>query len=340
MFAERAAKRERRPKRARVMVEEEVPSAGQRCSSRTWRAAQPLQEFPFWWMSNVSVDTAAKRKVKAGGRKSVFDQELTNTNRKSLKNYRAGWDCSSARTSVFRSTYLSECPGSVIPDLHSQIGSILNWTGSGHTTPGRCPFLLEGFTCAVLMVVSFRYRKKWNAGLPAATLSSESFACSSLLMNKCICSSLLCRLFSKAQDDKIKRVNTFNIEIQSNTFGFLQLEKQEQVGYNHEPIWSRQTEFLPEEVDCLSAVSTFKVIQRRLILSRIQCVYIPGRTWFNRQKLIPAKTNHFSFLKESVLLLQDGVGLTKSEFKKTGIKVSFSSLDLLHIQPSHSNCNL
>lgn len=33
MFAERAAKRERRPKRARAMVEEEMPSAGQRCYS-------------------------------------------------------------------------------------------------------------------------------------------------------------------------------------------------------------------------------------------------------------------------------------------------------------------
>lgn len=30
MFAERAAKRERRPKRARAMVEDETPSAGQR----------------------------------------------------------------------------------------------------------------------------------------------------------------------------------------------------------------------------------------------------------------------------------------------------------------------
>uniref|UniRef100_H3C5B7 RNA helicase n=1 Tax=Tetraodon nigroviridis TaxID=99883 RepID=H3C5B7_TETNG len=59
MFAERAAKRERRPKRARAMVEEEMPSA-------------------------------ANRKVKSGGRKSVFDKELTSTNRKSLKNYRAG----------------------------------------------------------------------------------------------------------------------------------------------------------------------------------------------------------------------------------------------------------
>ncbi|TNM88347.1 hypothetical protein fugu_004601 [Takifugu bimaculatus] len=59
MFAERAAKRERRPKRARVMVEEETSAA-------------------------------ANHKVKAKGRKSVFDQELTNTNRKSLKNYRAG----------------------------------------------------------------------------------------------------------------------------------------------------------------------------------------------------------------------------------------------------------
>lgn len=41
-------------------------------------------------MENVSIYTAAKQKVKTGGKKSVFDQELTNTNRKSLKNYRAG----------------------------------------------------------------------------------------------------------------------------------------------------------------------------------------------------------------------------------------------------------
>lgn len=35
MFAERAAKRERRPKRARAMVEEETPSAGQRYYTKT-----------------------------------------------------------------------------------------------------------------------------------------------------------------------------------------------------------------------------------------------------------------------------------------------------------------
>uniref|UniRef100_UPI003AAE2C18 probable ATP-dependent RNA helicase DDX27 n=1 Tax=Centroberyx gerrardi TaxID=166262 RepID=UPI003AAE2C18 len=62
MFAERAAKRERRPKRARAMPEDEAPP------------------------------TAANQKGKAGktGRKSVFDKELTNTSSKALKQYRAG----------------------------------------------------------------------------------------------------------------------------------------------------------------------------------------------------------------------------------------------------------
>uniref|UniRef100_A0A3B5MFA7 RNA helicase n=1 Tax=Xiphophorus couchianus TaxID=32473 RepID=A0A3B5MFA7_9TELE len=55
MFAERAAKRDRRAKKARAMPEDEPPLKG---ASR--------------------------------GRKSVFDEELTNTSRKSLKNYRAG----------------------------------------------------------------------------------------------------------------------------------------------------------------------------------------------------------------------------------------------------------
>ncbi|XP_034387989.1 probable ATP-dependent RNA helicase DDX27 isoform X1 [Cyclopterus lumpus] len=59
MFAERAAKRERRPKRARAMPEEE--------------------EMPT---------KAANHK--AGGKKSVFDKELTNTSTKALKHYRAG----------------------------------------------------------------------------------------------------------------------------------------------------------------------------------------------------------------------------------------------------------
>ncbi|XP_075869385.1 putative ATP-dependent RNA helicase DDX27 isoform X2 [Nelusetta ayraudi] len=59
MFAERAAKRERRPKRARAMPEEEQPSK-------------------------------ANQKAAKGGKKSTFDKELTNTSRKSLKNYRAG----------------------------------------------------------------------------------------------------------------------------------------------------------------------------------------------------------------------------------------------------------
>ncbi|XP_028303556.1 putative ATP-dependent RNA helicase DDX27 [Gouania willdenowi] len=59
MFAERAAKRERRPKRARAMMEEEPAKANQKAG-------------------------------KGGKRKSVFDAELTNTNQKSLKLYRAG----------------------------------------------------------------------------------------------------------------------------------------------------------------------------------------------------------------------------------------------------------
>ncbi|XP_037535631.1 probable ATP-dependent RNA helicase DDX27 [Nematolebias whitei] len=60
MFAERAAKRERRPKRARAMPEDETPLK------------------------------AVSKKAAGGGRKSVFDKELTNTSRKSLKQYRAG----------------------------------------------------------------------------------------------------------------------------------------------------------------------------------------------------------------------------------------------------------
>lgn len=59
MFAERAAKRERRPKRARAMAEEATPPP-------------------------------AKQKGGKGGKKSVFDKELTNTSSKVLKQYRAG----------------------------------------------------------------------------------------------------------------------------------------------------------------------------------------------------------------------------------------------------------
>ncbi|KAM4741866.1 putative ATP-dependent RNA helicase DDX27 [Anableps anableps] len=60
MFAERAAKRERRAKRARAMPEDELPLK------------------------------AANQKAGSRSRKSVFDEELTNTSRKSLKHYRAG----------------------------------------------------------------------------------------------------------------------------------------------------------------------------------------------------------------------------------------------------------
>ncbi|XP_056220624.1 probable ATP-dependent RNA helicase DDX27 isoform X1 [Seriola aureovittata] len=60
MFAERAAKRERRPKRARAMPEEETQTK------------------------------AANQKARKGGKKSVFDKELTNTSSKALKHYRAG----------------------------------------------------------------------------------------------------------------------------------------------------------------------------------------------------------------------------------------------------------
>ncbi|XP_034442564.1 probable ATP-dependent RNA helicase DDX27 [Hippoglossus hippoglossus] len=59
MFAERAAKRERRPKRARAMAEDETP-------------------------------IKANQKPGKGGRKSAFDKELTNTSGKNLKHYRAG----------------------------------------------------------------------------------------------------------------------------------------------------------------------------------------------------------------------------------------------------------
>ncbi|XP_040890995.1 probable ATP-dependent RNA helicase DDX27 isoform X1 [Toxotes jaculatrix] len=65
MFAERAAKRERRPKRARAMPEDELPTKSQK-------------------------HDAANQKAGKGGRKSVFDKELTNTNSKALKHYRAG----------------------------------------------------------------------------------------------------------------------------------------------------------------------------------------------------------------------------------------------------------
>ncbi|KAK5913245.1 hypothetical protein CesoFtcFv8_003045 [Champsocephalus esox] len=61
MFAERAAKRDRRPKRARAMAEEEEPQR-----------------------------KATNQKGGKGGKKSVFDKELTNTSSKALKHYRAG----------------------------------------------------------------------------------------------------------------------------------------------------------------------------------------------------------------------------------------------------------
>lgn len=48
MFAERAAKRERRPKRARAMAEEETPSAGQKSEHKIIhppsKSAAPIKE--------------------------------------------------------------------------------------------------------------------------------------------------------------------------------------------------------------------------------------------------------------------------------------------------------
>ncbi|XP_071192812.1 probable ATP-dependent RNA helicase DDX27 [Salvelinus alpinus] len=60
MYAERAAKRDRKPKRARAMPEDE-----------------PVQK-------------GAKQKADKPAKKSVFDKELTNTSKKALKQYRAG----------------------------------------------------------------------------------------------------------------------------------------------------------------------------------------------------------------------------------------------------------
>lgn len=91
MFAERAAKRERRTKRARAMPEDEPPQKGQKRDevlqkhtatlTRTCRTIDPAELFLF---------AAAKQKAGKRGKKSVFDEELTNTSRKSLKHYRAG----------------------------------------------------------------------------------------------------------------------------------------------------------------------------------------------------------------------------------------------------------
>lgn len=86
MFAERAAKRERRPKRARAMPEEEEqPSKGQRSHHG---GAHP--EVAGHLTNGCPVSAAANQKAAKGGKKSTFDKELTNTSRKSLKNYRAG----------------------------------------------------------------------------------------------------------------------------------------------------------------------------------------------------------------------------------------------------------
>nr|XP_015220434.1 PREDICTED: probable ATP-dependent RNA helicase DDX27 [Lepisosteus oculatus] len=59
MYAERVAKRDRKPKRARAILEDE-----------------PVQN--------------EKQKTRQSGKKSVFDKELTNTSKKALKQYRAG----------------------------------------------------------------------------------------------------------------------------------------------------------------------------------------------------------------------------------------------------------
>ncbi|XP_054473018.1 probable ATP-dependent RNA helicase DDX27 [Anoplopoma fimbria] len=65
MFAERAAKRERRPKRARAMPEEEMPTKANHKAGKGGKGGK-------------------------GGKQSVFDKELTNTSSKALKHYRAG----------------------------------------------------------------------------------------------------------------------------------------------------------------------------------------------------------------------------------------------------------
>ncbi|KAJ0032677.1 hypothetical protein NQD34_002758 [Periophthalmus magnuspinnatus] len=83
MFAERAAKRERRPKRARAMVEDEAPPPGESVhSSLSHRSGSCL--------TCVSDPPGAKHKAGKGGKKSVFDKELTNTSCRVLKQYRAG----------------------------------------------------------------------------------------------------------------------------------------------------------------------------------------------------------------------------------------------------------
>lgn len=118
MFAERLAKRNRRTKRARAMPEEE-PAAGpgkpwgvrfkDHTMARVGRdgSDQALEELGcisvlgspliLEFSPSVSGDSVATdpfslcaAKKQRRQQKSVFDEELTNTSKKALKQYRAG----------------------------------------------------------------------------------------------------------------------------------------------------------------------------------------------------------------------------------------------------------
>lgn len=161
MFAERAAKRERRPKRARAMVEDETPSAGQTCDIS-------VQKYCNQYLyTDLCFCAGANQKAGKVGRKSVFDKELTNTSSKALKHYRAGWDCClSVCLSLVTclSAHLSSYHLHLITDLPSVTGSASVWTGSVLAAPGK-PYLLsldlrQSWDDS-LSVLSFRFKKKW-----------------------------------------------------------------------------------------------------------------------------------------------------------------------------------
>lgn len=85
MYAERAAKRDRKPKRARAIIEEEPVQKGSQTTSR--RTLETVTRGQTLTVLNVPLPAPKENKSR---KKSVFDKELTNTSKKTLKQYRAG----------------------------------------------------------------------------------------------------------------------------------------------------------------------------------------------------------------------------------------------------------
>lgn len=226
MFAERAAKRERRPKRARAMVEDEMPSAGQRYCISTQKYCISTQKYytvnSITKLICVSVQEPIRKQEKEAGSLCLTKSwptpaaRLWNTTELGetatcLSPACLSWPACLSPINCL-SAHLSACHLCLITDLPSVTGSVSVWTGSVLAAPGKSYLLSLSVTHVDLKqswdclrsVLSIRFKKKWEPRWPPrAEAFLLSFNCKSYFvlfiedLNKAV-QNCVCSLFCAA----------------------------------------------------------------------------------------------------------------------------------------------